>query len=264
VSGDLLRYQPAVMSESEKAPSSTPAKSAAAPAAAKSASPNRPKARAKGSRPPVIEETPVIGGRFLIAAAIIGGLTLLPMSCLGQKLEPKDPPVSKVDEWKVGGKSTLRITLVTADYAGLACSYEKEFAGKHCANKSETEAWPRDPNQPLEDNKANVIQPYRTWNDNRLVMVAGLWATPALATRLHIEPPGNLLPEKLARFVTQCDVHFVGEMDRPKLKWGPSSTWNPDPNSEHVMVAVPDHCDLIPEPSEPCPGGVICALLTRL
>ena len=55
------------------------------------------------------------------------------MSCLGQKLEPKDPPVSKVDEWKVGGKSTLRITLVTAaDYAGLACAYDKEFAGKHC------------------------------------------------------------------------------------------------------------------------------------
>jgi hypothetical protein len=247
------------MSESDKAPP-TPAGSGAPSPKKKTTA----KARAKGWTPPVIEETPIIGGRFLIAAAIIGGATLLPMSCLGQKLEPKDPPASKVDEWKVGGKSTLRITLVTADYAGLACSYEKEFAGKHCGNKTDAEAWPRDPNAPLEDNKANVIQPYRTWNDNRLVMVAGLWATPALATRLHIEPPGNLLPEKLARFVTQCQVHFVGDMERPKLKWGPSSTWNPDPNSDHVMVAVPDHCDLIPEPSEPCPGGIICALLTRL
>lgn len=249
-----MRYLPAVMSESDKgANAQRPAPAARAP-----------KKKVRPRVPAVIEETPVIGGRFLIAAAIIGGATLLPMSCLGQKLEPKDPPTSKVDEWKVGGKSTLRITLVTADYAGLACSYEKEFAGKHCANKTDTEVWPREPNLPLEDNKNNIIQPYRTWNDNRLVMVAGLWATPALATRLHIEPPGNLLPEKLARFVTQCDVHFVGEMERPKLKWGPTSTWNPDPNSDHVMVAIPDHCDLIPEPSEPCPGGVICALLTRL
>jgi hypothetical protein len=164
----------------------------------------------------------------------------------------------------VGGKSTLRITLVTADYASLACAADKEFEGKHCGNKSESEAWPRDPNGPLDDNKANIIQPYRTWNDNKLVLVAGLWATPALATRLHIEPPGNLLPEKLARFVTECQVRFVGELEKPKLKWGSGSSWNADPNTPVVQVAVPESCKLIPEPSEPCPGGAICALLTSL
>ncbi len=256
MSGELLRYQAAAMSESDKpvppAPSAQPA------------APKKAKARSKGPRPPLVEETPVISGRFLTAAAIIGGLTLIPLSCLGQKLEPREPPTSAVSEWKVGGKSTLRITLVTADYAGLACAYDKEFAGKHCGNKSETEVWPREPGAPLDDNKANIIQPYRTWNDNRLVLVAGLWATPALATRLHIEPPGNLLPEKLARFVTECEVHFVGKMEQPKLKWGTSSSWNADPTTKEVMVAVPDSCKLIPEPSEPCPSGVICALLTRL
>jgi len=254
------------MSESEKPAANTTPKSpagASTPTSAKA----KATARTKRSRPPVahVEETPVIGGRYLIAAAIIGGMTLFPhWSALGQALEPKEPPASKLDEWKVGGHTTLRITLVTADYAGLACAYDKEFEGKHCANKSETEAWPRDPNAPLDDNKANVIQPYRTWNDNRLVLVAGLWATPALATRLHIEPPGNLLPEKLARFVTECKVHFAGEMDKPKLKWGTSSSWGADPNTPSVMVAVPDSCQLIPEPSEPCPGGLICALLQRL
>ncbi len=252
------------MSESEKPAAKAPPKAPAGTSAPIGAKP-QPKPKAKGQRAPVIEETPVIGGRFLIAAAIIGGLTLFPhWSALGQALEPKEPPTSKLDEWKVGGKTSLRITLVTADYAGLACAYDKEFEGKHCANKSETEAWPRDPNAPLDDNKANVIQPYRTWNDNRLVLVAGLWATPALATRLHIEPPGNLLPEKLARFVTECKVHFPGEMEKPKLKWGTSSGWGADPNTPTVKVAVVDSCQLIPEPSEPCPGGLICALLTRL
>jgi hypothetical protein len=259
------------MSESEKPAAEAgdseapPAQKKASTAAQASTKPKaKVKARPKGSKPPIEEETPIIGGRFLTAAAIIGGLTLIPMSCLGQKLEPKEPPASAVQEWKVGGKSTLRITLVTADYAGLACASDKEFEGKHCASKSETESWPRDPNAPLDDNKANIIQPYRTWNDNRLVLVAGMWATPALATRLHIEPPGNLLPEKLARFVIECKVHFVGEMEKPKLKWGPSSSWGADPNTPKVPVAVPDSCQLIPEPSEPCPGGGICALLTRL
>lgn len=226
---------------------------------------DKPKVRPKARKPPpVVEETPVIGGRFLVAAAVIGGLTILPMSPIGATLEPKEPPKSQTQEWKVGGKSTLRITLVTADYASLACASDKEFEGKHCGNKTESEAWPRDPNAPLDDNKANVIQPYRTWNDNKLVLVAGLWATPALATRLHIEPPGNLLPEKLARFVTECQVRFVGEIEKPKLKWGSGSSWNADPNTPVVQVAVPESCKLIPEPSEPCPGGAICALLTSL
>lgn len=224
----------------------------------------KPKAKAKGKKPPVVEDTPIIGGRFLVAGTIVAALVILPMSPIGAQLEPKDPPRTDTSQWKVGGKATLRITLVTADYATLACASDKEFEGKHCVNKSDTEVWPRDPNAPLDDNKANVIQPYRTWNDNRLVLVAGLWATPALATRLHIEPPGNLLPEKLARFVTECQVRFVGEIEKPKLRWGAGSAWGADPNTPIVKVAVPESCQLIPEPSEPCPGGLICALLTRL
>jgi hypothetical protein len=256
------------MSESEK-PSEAPAEAAKKEeGAAKSAQPSaasKPKAKAKGKRPPVVvEETPVIGGRFLVAAAIIGGLVILPMSPIGATLEPKEPPKTDTSKWSVGGKGTLRITLVTADYAGLACAYDKEFEGKHCVNKSDTEVWPRDPAAPIDDNKANIIAPYRTWNDNRLVLVAGLWAEPALATRLHIEPPGNLLPEKLARFVTECQVRFVGKMEKPKLKWGASSSWNADRDTPTVFVAVPESCKLIPEPSEPCPGGLICSLLTRL
>lgn len=82
-------------------------------------SPAKPKAKARRAAV-VVEETPVISGRFLTAAAVIGTLTILPMSCLGSQLEPKEPPKSEVSEWKVGGKSTLRITLVTADYAGLS------------------------------------------------------------------------------------------------------------------------------------------------
>jgi hypothetical protein len=260
----LLRYHAACMSESEKPAANAESPAAKATPAAKQDPAARRSVRPKRPRTPIVEETPVIAGRFLTGAAIIAAATLLPLSCLGQQLEPREPPTSKVSEWKVGGKSTLRITLVTADYAGLACAYDKEFEGKHCANKTDSESWPRDPSAPIDDNKANVVQPYRTWNDNRLVMVAGLWATPALATRLHIEPPGNLLPEKLARFVTECEVHFVGEMDQPKLKWGPGSSWNADSGQKMVPVAVPDSCKLIPEPSEPCPSGVICALLTRL
>jgi hypothetical protein len=81
------------MSECEK-----PAPKSAGPSTPSSAK-SKSTARAKGYRPPVVEETPVIGGRYLIAAGIIGALTLFPhWSALGQALEPKEPPTSKIDE----------------------------------------------------------------------------------------------------------------------------------------------------------------------
>ncbi len=250
------------MSESEKPAGTTGpvTPSPSTPAKAK----GKPVSKAAGRRPAPVEETPVIGGRFLVGAAIIAGLTFLPHSPIGATLEPKEPPRSDTSKWKVGGKATIRLTLVTADYGTLACAADKAFEGKHCVNKTDTEVWPREANAPLDDNKANIIQPYRTWLDNRLILVAGLWATPALAMRLHIEPPGNLLPEKLARFVTECEVRFVGELEKPKLRWGAGSAWGADPNTPTVPVAVPESCKLIPEPSEPCPEGAICGLLTRL
>jgi hypothetical protein len=260
VFGQILRYERPPMSERDE--SVLPAARAAS---SKDSAPARPKPKLKSKRSPPVEPTPVIGGRFLVAAAIIGGLVLVPqISPLGQALEPKEPPRTDTSTWKVGGKATVRITLVTADYAGLACAAPESFEGKHCASKSETEVWPRDSSAPIDDNKANIIQPYRTWLDNRLIMVAGLWATPALAMRLHIEPPGNLQPEKLARFVTECEVRFVGQLDKPKLRWSPGASWGADSAAPRPFVAVPESCKIIPEPSEPCPSGALCQLLTRL
>ena len=161
-----------------------------------------------------------------IAAAIIGGLTLLPMSCLGQKLEPKDPPVSKVDEWKVGGKSTLRITLVTADYAGFML-YDKEFAAS-TREQERNGSWPRDPNQPLEDNKANVIQPYRTWNDNRLAW-SRFVGDPRLATRCTSSPLGNPCPRSWR--VSSHSATASSADGTAEAEVGPQLYLNPDPKA---------------------------------
>ncbi len=188
------------------------------------------------------EPTPVISGRFLTAAALVLGLTVLPMSNLGSLFEPKDPTIPKPNTWTVGASATIAITLITADYNKLFCAHDKEFAGFHCGYKSENEVWPRDPSKPLDDNKASVIQPYRTWLENQLVLVAGLWAQPAVATRLHREPAGGVEEDKLARFVVECKVTFVGKMDGVKLRWGPGQWTNPDMNP---MLAKPESCKIV-------------------
>ncbi len=131
------------------------------------------------------------------------------------------------------------------------------FEGKHCAFKTDSEPFPRDPATPVDDNKPDIIQPYRTWLDNKLILVSGVWAHPSLAMRVHREPPNGVPSEKLARFTAQCNVHIAGKMDSPKLRWAPGQGWG---SESTTPVAVADSCQVIDEPSRDCPEGPICAL----
>src|SRR5450432_1433162 len=135
-------------SETSKTEAQRPAASSTAAGAKKPAG-----ARPRAARHDEDESIPVIGGRFLIAALILGALTVIPMSKLGDYLEPADPPGADTSTWQVGAKTTLILTLVTADANALTCASPQEFEGKHCAYKTQTEAWPRDPTAPLDENK---------------------------------------------------------------------------------------------------------------
>jgi hypothetical protein len=220
----------------------------------------RPAARRSARR--AEEPTPVLGGRLLTAAVFIAVLAIVPaIDRLSNALEPKGPPPPNVANWQPGKTEKVSLTLVTADYNRLACAAPGEFGDKHCAYKSETEVWPRDPNLPLDDNKANVVQPYRTWIDNRLILASGVWATPELAMRLHREPPTGMEPDKLARFVAECEMTFLGHLERPKLRWAPGQAWNADPDVPKVAVAHAKSCRVVTEPDDDCPQGLICKLM---
>ena len=194
------------------------------------------------------DENPVVAGRFLLALVLMLAAVILPSSKIGQAMEPAEPEATKVGSWTVGYDGVVRITLVTADYNLLGCASEQSFDGAHCAYKSQTEAWPRDPSETYEDNnnRLNIIQPYRTWYDNKLVFVTGLWATPEVAYRLHQEPSVGILPEKLARFAVECQVRFIGRFDAVKLRWTPQQSWV-DPDGP-AWVARAKTCKLIDEP----------------
>jgi len=224
---------------------------------------DKPAQKPAGARPAtarrIIDEEPiVISGRFLAAALILGVLVFIPHSSIGNWIEPGDPPGTDTSTWQPGKKSSVILTLVTADANSLTCASTQTFEGRHCSFKSESEPWPRDPQAPFDDNKANIIQPYRTWLDNKLILVAGVWAQPSLAMRIHREPPANLPPDKLARFTAECKVHFTTAMEKPVLRWQPGQSWGTE---QPTMVAIADECQVIEEPSRDCPEGPICALM---
>lgn len=195
---------------------------------------------------PEDDEIQVFGGRYLIAAALVAIASIVPLSQLGQYLEPKGPEPTRVENWKVGVVDNVRITLVTADYQRLTCASEQSFDGVHCAFKTPTEPWPREPNALPDDNKLNIIQPYRTWFDNKLVFVSGLWAQPEVAFRTHREPALGQQPDKLARFAVECRLRFVGRLDTVKVRWDPSQSWG-DPDAA-AWVGKAEYCKLIDEP----------------
>jgi hypothetical protein len=203
--------------------------------------PARRKARA---RPPPVESKPIIAGRLWIPITMLVVLGLIANPNFNSWVTREFGPqleARKGGAWVVGQDATLNVTLITADYVRLACGHDNKFDGSHCEFNAQGQPWPEQQGAPLDDNKASIIQPYRTSDDNRLVLLAGLWATPELALRLHREPPRGVPEKRLIRFDATCDVTFIGKMDELKLRWDASAPWQTEKNA---FIARPKSCEI--------------------
>ena len=193
---------------------------------ASAASPTHKKA--VGKAPPV----PALGGRLFIAIGLVLAMAILnsplaerPTDWMKEWLKIEETKPVDMTKWQPGQVYDISITLVTADYDKLACAYDKEVGGAHCEYKTETQAWPKDPNAPVDNNNKDVIQPYSAVPDNALVLVAGLWAQPEVAMRLHAEPPANTEVKKLARFIAHCRVRPVERAENISIRWNKDDKW---------------------------------------
>jgi hypothetical protein len=233
------------MAEARKTKRSKPGGAGATRAAPAS---KRPPVRARPA-PPGDEGVVVVGGRFLWIAIVLGTVVFVTeCTAIGRYIEPKTQ-FTNTGVWQIGRTADVSLTLITADSARLACAQEQaiEGDGAHCGWRTETEPWPRDPAAPLDDNNRDVIQPYRTAPDNKLILVAGLWADPQVAKRLHREPFQGVQEKKLARFVVDCKMKFVGSFADAKLRWGSGAKFASPPPADKVLdgrliVARPERC----------------------
>lgn len=184
----------------------------------------------------------ILGGRLWIAIGMLLGLALIANPRFNQELvsrfAPREP-YTDVRKWKVGAEGDLRVTVITADAHRLSCGSDAEFEGARCAYKSDAKPWP--PNAEETDPGATLIQPYRTSPDNQLILLAGLWAQPALSMRLHREPPQGVPVKRLQRFEARCRVKFLGEVKDVKVRWDTTARFY---SEARAFVAKPLRCTI--------------------
>jgi len=194
-------------------------------------------------RPQAVEVKPILAGRLWIAIGLLLGLGLIANPAFNEwvmrNLAPPEEVRTDFTKWRLNNETELRITLITADEGRLACAQSQVFDGMHCQFNGDKAPWPKADNAPVDDNNADVIQPYRTSPDNALLLVAGLWAQPDVAMRLHREPPAGIQTKRLGRFDVTCRVKFIGRFDDVQLRWDTTGPWQPERNA---WVARPVSC----------------------
>jgi hypothetical protein len=144
--------------------------------------------------------------------------------------------------WTPGAQHEIDLTLITKDEGRLDCSDDRELEGAHCGFKKDRTPYLAPADAPIDDNKADVIQPYRTAVGNHLVMVAGLWSTPALAMRHHQETPRGVAEKDLKRFVARCKLRFLGKWENLDMRWGSTAKWYAE---KTAPIARAEWCDVV-------------------
>jgi hypothetical protein len=179
-------------------------------------------------RPPPVEVKPILAGRLWIGVAMLLGLGLIANpkfnSCV-QSYAPPEDLRTDFSKWHEGSETEVRVTLITADSTRLACASGNNSDGAHCEFGADHNLWGRGPNDPADDNRPNIVQPYRTSPDNALILLAGLWAQPDVAMRLHREPPAAITVKRLQRFDVTCKVKFLTRLESVDLRWDVTGSW---------------------------------------
>lgn len=214
-----------------------PAKTSSTKGASAKASAGKKKSAAKEA--PEFES--VWSGRLITATTLLLATVLIPVSFIGRLIAKESPKSTAIEEWKVGERARVLITVTSADYDKLACLDARPAGDDYCQFKSDREQTPPPKGAPLDDNKRHVLQPYRT-TDGQLLLIAGLWADPKVATRLHNEPAAGVAESKLSRYVLDCQLEFREERSGTKIRWSRTEAWS---DQGKAFVAEPVSCEVL-------------------
>ena len=198
-------------------------------------------------RPPKFLQ--IFDWRLLVTLA----LTLLigAMACdlihdrAARALSPDPVTSPNPTRWTKGRTATLDLALASTDYHGSDCAAKGHLEGYRCQYKQNLSRfeWPKVTPRPVpvDNNRGYFIQPYRTAHQGHLLFIAGLWATPGVAYRVHQEK----VPETGAAvsFIARCQLRFLGEFNNVYSRWKKNGAWEAHAKTP---VALAERCTVNP------------------
>lgn len=144
--------------------------------------------------------------------------------------------------WKTGGLATVDIEIEPKNYQQFECASDRHLEGYRCQfgkNHIRFE-WPEVTPRPVpvDNNRGYFIQPYRTAHNSHNLLVAGVWATPGVAYRVH-----QLGSSRSRPFIARCRLKFLGHLEQVDVSWNAAQDWQ---KQERTPVALAEYCTVDP------------------
>lgn len=178
--------------------------------------------------PPAPSLGQVFDWKLLLALGLLVGFGVVSCDLVNRALDrvgSAQPPAPDPAQWQPETRTRLTFALDTLDAERHACASDQEFGTTRCEFRAKKLRFPRATDQPIDDDKQHVLQPYLTAVGEHPVLVAGVWHTPEVAFRRHLEPPRSRKPEELQPFYVECEVEFVGRMETFEARYAFNQKW---------------------------------------
>ncbi len=153
------------------------------------------------------------------------------------------------ESWQPQTKTTIVLALKTQDAERHTCATElgANDGTLRCEYESQKRRLPR-PNRPADDNLADVLQPYQVAEGNHPLLLAGVWQSPQIAYRRHLEPSRERRKEQLQTFYAQCEVEFLARFGNVDVRYEFGKAWA---NLKDVPVGRVERCTILRDPIAP-------------
>jgi len=180
----------------------------------------------------------------LAGLGLLAGLGVASCDLVNRGLDKQllpNPPDPDPESWQPQSKATLMLALKTHDAERHVCASDQEFGAVRCDFRGKKLRFPRPKGRAIDDNKQDVLQPYRTAVGEHPVLIAGVWHTPEVAFRRHREPPRGRKSEELQTFYVECEVEFLGQVEQLEVRYSFGQKWQsekPSPAGRALWCTV--------------------------
>lgn len=195
--------------------------------------------------------------RELFDLKVVGVVTCLALasviSCdlvnraLDKRVFPQEATVSP-QSFHPQTKATVILALRTQDAERHTCATALGAGDGRlrCENETPKRRLARS-NRPVDDNLVDVLQPYQL-SGNHPVLLSGVWHSPEIAYRRHLEPARERRKDQLQTFYAQCDVEFLERFSSVDVRYDFGKAWA---TIKDVPVGRVSHCTILKDPDAP-------------